>query len=69
MVYIHGGFLVFGSNGAEPQASRRQVNWMSARPSGQLASGEFRLHATLEQVDSGEAVAGTRLGGRRTGAH
>lgn len=41
MVYIHGGFLVFGSNGAEQASGRAPVNWMKARPSGQLASGEF----------------------------
>jgi hypothetical protein len=53
MVYIHGGFLVFGSNGAEPAAS--QANWMRARPSGQLASGEFR---SLEQVGGSSSGRG-----------
>lgn len=36
MVYIHGGFLAHGSSGS----SEGQVNWMKARPSGQLASGK-----------------------------
>lgn len=34
LVYIHGGFLAHGSSG------QGQVNWLSARPSAQLASGK-----------------------------
>lgn len=44
MVYIHGGFLSFGSSGSgRPRADQAdQVNWMKAKPSGRLASGELR---------------------------
>lgn len=38
MVYIHGGFLSFGS-------SSGQLSWMKARPSGRLATG--KIAATL----------------------
>lgn len=51
MVYIHGGFLAYGSSG------QGQVNWMKARPSGQLASGECGPNPSAGALKSNTARA------------
>lgn len=52
MVYIHGGFLTYGSSGSSPmnepngeeldeeEEEEEQVNWLRAKPSAKLASGK-----------------------------
>lgn len=37
MVYIHGGFLAFGSSYSN------KLNWMKAKPSARLAAGKLRF--------------------------
>lgn len=51
MVYIHGGFLTYGSSGSSPineeereeeEDEQEQINWLKAKPNAKLASGKYR---------------------------
>lgn len=65
MVYIHGGFLVFGSKGADESGdSPDVVNWMKARPSGQLAAGKLESANRLNKQSGQMGSAGWPLAGQ-----